>query len=160
MILNWNRDLTIRQIQILINDDDMDPTILFDESHLIGDGSGSDYNFPFSGYYEDERTQILYKAEELMGAGLIQGHINKLGINVSQKYSSAPFNNFTVKLKQVNMCRHSLWQIHWGKASSVMAMHQQENGYRAKSVVLDLLRKHQMMSQDTDIQELIRKMTR
>jgi len=91
------------QIQILINDDDMDPTILFDESHLIGDGSGSDYNFPFSGYYEDERTQILYKAEELMGAGLIQGHINKLGINVSQKYSSAPFNNFTVKLKQVNM---------------------------------------------------------
>jgi uncharacterized lipoprotein YajG len=31
---------------------------------------------------------------------------------------------------------------------------------RAKSVVLDLLRKHQMMSQDTDIQELIRKMTR
>ena len=31
---------------------------------------------------------------------------------------------------------------------------------QAKSGVLDLLRKHQMMSQDTDIQELIRKMTR
>jgi hypothetical protein len=31
---------------------------------------------------------------------------------------------------------------------------------KAKAVVLDLLRRHQMMSQDTDIQELVRKMTR
>ena len=92
------------QVEILISDDDHDPTSASGiNEFLVGNEGGSVYKYPFGGYYEDERTQILYKAEELEAAGISTGNIEKLAFNIVQKVSDGPFNNMTIKLKEVSM---------------------------------------------------------
>lgn len=90
-------------VQIIISDDDHDPLLGGSISAIIGAGGSEEYHFPFSGYYEDERTQILYKAEELLQAGLLAGDIKRLEFYITEKQSDSPFNNFNVRMKLVNM---------------------------------------------------------
>jgi trimeric autotransporter adhesin len=54
---------------------------------------------PFRGQFSDSRTQIVYLASELQAAGFKAGNITSLGFNVVAKNSTAPFENFTIKLK-------------------------------------------------------------
>lgn len=54
---------------------------------------------PFRGQFSDARTQIVYLASELRAAGFRAGNITSLGFNVVAKNSTAPFQNFTIKLK-------------------------------------------------------------
>jgi trimeric autotransporter adhesin len=54
---------------------------------------------PFRGQFSDSRTQIVYLAAELRAAGFRAGNITSLGFNVVAKNSTAPFQNFTIKLK-------------------------------------------------------------
>ncbi|HEY0679270.1 MAG TPA: T9SS type A sorting domain-containing protein [Chitinophagaceae bacterium] len=54
---------------------------------------------PFRGQFSDSRTQIVYLASELRTAGFRAGNITSLGFNVTAKNSTAPFENYTIKLK-------------------------------------------------------------
>jgi len=54
---------------------------------------------PFRGQFSDSRTQIVYPAAELRAAGLRAGNITSLGFNVVLKASTAPYQNFNIKLK-------------------------------------------------------------
>jgi trimeric autotransporter adhesin len=56
-------------------------------------------NIPFRSEFTDARTQILYTAAELTTAGFTAGNIYSMAFNVSSKTSTAPFNNFNIKIK-------------------------------------------------------------
>jgi gliding motility-associated-like protein len=61
---------------------------------LAGGGVGT----PYQGFWHDGRMQILYTAAELTAAGIQPGLILACQFNVSQKNSTAPYKNFTIKL--------------------------------------------------------------
>lgn len=57
---------------------------------------------PFDGGFflplEDQRTQILYKATDLLNAGFTPGTINQIGLNIANKASGFPYQNLTIKM--------------------------------------------------------------
>lgn len=54
--------------------------------------------FPYRGFWEDGRVQMLYRVNELTGLGLTAGKINELAFYVLIKNSTQPFNSFTIKM--------------------------------------------------------------
>lgn len=58
---------------------------------------------PFRGQFSDSRTQIVYLASELTARGFKAGNINSIGFNVTTKASTAPFNGFTIKMKNTTI---------------------------------------------------------
>lgn len=54
---------------------------------------------PFRGQFSDSKTRTVYLASELTGAGFSAGLISSIGLNVTSKASSAPYNNLTIKMK-------------------------------------------------------------
>ena len=98
-------DLTDKDVlTITLNDNDADPMPGSGASFVaIGTGSTTSRDYPFGGYYEDGRTQMLYKASELSMMGLQAGPISALSLNVSSKTSDAPFKGFSVKLMHTNL---------------------------------------------------------
>ena len=68
--------------------------------YAVGDPAavGVAANTPFSGAFSDGRTQLLYKASELLSAGLKSGTISKLAFNVTAKQSTLPYDNLTIKM--------------------------------------------------------------
>lgn len=63
-----------------------------------GTDSLSDANSPFYGGISDQRAQYLYLASELKRAGLKAGMINALQWKVTQKRSTQPYANFSVRV--------------------------------------------------------------
>lgn len=54
---------------------------------------------PFFATYTDGRFQQLYLASELTAAGFSKGTVTEIGLYVVQKNTSAPYNGFTIKMK-------------------------------------------------------------
>jgi hypothetical protein len=75
-----------------------------------------------------------------------------VGLGVSGLSAAGRVGSATVK--------RALEQVVKGGEAFKEAVDRADLDDKAKTVVLDLLRRHQMVSQDTDIQELVRKMTR
>lgn len=92
-----------QSVEVLLFDDDKNPLSGGTLEAVVGEGTGSSYDYPFGGYYEDERTQILYKSEELLESGMTSGKIDKLALFITDKASDLPFDNFNIKLKMVDM---------------------------------------------------------
>jgi gliding motility-associated-like protein len=69
-------------------------------------GASSSSITPFAGGFflalEDQRTQILYRASDLLAAGIPSGTINQLGLNITSKASTFPYQNFSIKLGCTN----------------------------------------------------------
>ncbi len=63
----------------------------------IGSGSVSS-NFPFTTYWEDGRTDLLYLASEITGAGGYPAYINKIAFNVISVGGPA-MNGFNIKMQ-------------------------------------------------------------
>lgn len=59
-----------------------------------GQGAGS----PFPGFFEDARTQVLYRAADLQAAGLEAGLITDLAIMVVTKFSTLPYTDFRIRM--------------------------------------------------------------
>ena len=57
---------------------------------------------PFRSEFSDARTQMIYLATELTLAGFHSGNVNAIAFQVLNKFSSAPYQNFTVKLKNTS----------------------------------------------------------
>ena len=54
---------------------------------------------PFRGQFSDSRTQMVFLASELTAAGFTAGTINSFSLNVTAKNSTAPYNGFTIRMK-------------------------------------------------------------
>jgi hypothetical protein len=92
-----------QSVDVLIFDDDKSPSTGGSQEVQLGGGMSSTYDYPFGGYYEDERTQFLYKSEELLESGMTAGEIQKLALFITDKASDLPFHNFNIRLKMVDM---------------------------------------------------------
>jgi hypothetical protein len=68
---------------------------------IIGNGTIS-CNFPFTTYWMDGRTDILFLASELTAAGCFIGNISKIGFNVITA-DPAPMNGFNVKIQNTTL---------------------------------------------------------
>lgn len=54
--------------------------------------------YPFGGYFEDGRTQMLFLASELSAAGITPGNLNSLSFQVTDNWSYEPYSNFNIRL--------------------------------------------------------------
>jgi len=52
----------------------------------------------YDGFWEDSRVQFLYRAQELLDAGVEPGLLRSIAFEVAQKRSSIPYDNFTIKV--------------------------------------------------------------
>ena len=57
---------------------------------------------PFSTAWDDSRKQYLYRASDLLAAGVVAGNINSIGFYVRNFLSSQTMNGFTVKMKNTS----------------------------------------------------------
>ncbi|MDF2450114.1 MAG: hypothetical protein K0R26_2618 [Bacteroidota bacterium] len=65
-------------------------------------GSTAHYS-PYGGLWESQKNQFLFRASELLAAGISPGKINSLAFNMTNANSnSTSFQNFTIKLKCVS----------------------------------------------------------
>jgi gliding motility-associated-like protein len=65
----------------------------------VGNGTGSTtVTTPYFGFWMDARLQYLYRASELQAAGLSAGSILDISYYVTGKFSTQPYNEFTVKM--------------------------------------------------------------
>lgn len=67
----------------------------------IGDGEFSSIA-PFARYYENARSQLLYRSDMLKGAGLGAGEIDKIAFDVTSTAGQS-FANFTVNIALTNL---------------------------------------------------------
>lgn len=58
---------------------------------------------PFEGAFEDSRMQILFRANELHAAGMKGGIITSISLEIVNKNSSIPFNNFSISMGCTNI---------------------------------------------------------
>jgi hypothetical protein len=80
--------------------------ILYDTLKIIIGGSGTIYLgngtkttiYPYSLYFMDGKTEMLFTAQELDSSGAFKGFITKIGFNVVRT-NYIPLNNFTIKLR-------------------------------------------------------------
>jgi gliding motility-associated-like protein len=65
-------------------------------------GSTNSYS-PYGGLWESQKNQFLFRASELLAAGISPGKINSLALNITNTNGNATvFQNFTIKLKCVS----------------------------------------------------------
>ncbi len=70
-------------------------------NYTVGTGAGSSSATtitPLKGLWTQGRTQVMYTATELAASGLLTGTISSLSLNVTTITSTAPYQNFTVKM--------------------------------------------------------------
>ncbi|GIV34127.1 MAG: hypothetical protein KatS3mg031_1662 [Chitinophagales bacterium] len=74
-------------------------------TYQTGTGSASTgTGTPYEGFWEDGRVQYLYRASELQAAGLTSsGTITAIQYFVTTKGSTAPYDNFTIKMGCTNL---------------------------------------------------------
>lgn len=66
-------------------------------TYTAGAGA-STIDYPFTGVWEDGRTQMLFTASELAAAGIAPGLLTAAAFNVSTKGSFAPYNGMSIKI--------------------------------------------------------------
>ncbi|MBL7712970.1 MAG: hypothetical protein JNL13_10910, partial [Chitinophagaceae bacterium] len=70
-------------------------------SGVVGSGgstSSASGSSPFSQYYESNHSQYLVLAGDLAAAGFGPGNMTALSMNITSKFSSLPFSDYTIKL--------------------------------------------------------------
>lgn len=67
--------------------------------YTVGTGTTtSSTSTPYKGFWEDGRILYLYRASELSALGITGGVIQEIAFYVQTINSSAPYNNFTIKM--------------------------------------------------------------
>jgi gliding motility-associated-like protein len=71
----------------------------------VGTGtlSTNQYPTPFTGFWNNGRMQVLFTAAELNALGFVGGKITSIALDVAQKASTQPYNNFTIKMGCTNL---------------------------------------------------------
>ncbi len=95
---NASMGTTTPALTVTLNDNDMAPVAISSVFYIIGGSTVAVNVAPFNAAVASQRGQYLYKASELIAAGLTAGNINALQLFVNSKLSSGSFNNFTIKM--------------------------------------------------------------
>jgi trimeric autotransporter adhesin len=83
-----------------VADNDVTPVSVASGTRTIGAGDfAGGYFQPLRSNFQKARSQYIYLASELKAAGIIQGNITALGLNVLSKTSTIPYTGLTVSLK-------------------------------------------------------------
>ena len=75
---------------------------------IVGTGTSTS-NYPYTTFWMGGRTQMLYRAADIIAAGGSAGTISKIGFNVSS-YSTQVMNNFAVKMGQTTATTLTTYQ--------------------------------------------------
>ncbi|HEY1040954.1 MAG TPA: PKD domain-containing protein, partial [Bacteroidia bacterium] len=62
----------------------------------------TEYPTPFGNYYKNTKQQYLYKAADLLAAGVTPGVINSIAFNVLQNNGTTVYDGFTIKMMCTN----------------------------------------------------------
>ncbi|MES2565726.1 MAG: PKD domain-containing protein [Bacteroidota bacterium] len=66
------------------------------------EGSSGVYS-PYGGVYDSQKNQYLFRASELLAAGIVGGKLNRLAFKVTNlNFNNTTFENFTIKMKCVS----------------------------------------------------------
>ncbi len=104
IILNLDTDVDFsdKNVEFVIEENDqefgVDGIVL---ETLIGSGNAS-FEAPFTGFYEDARTQFLYRKALLENAGLNEGPIRSISFNVETN-NAAGYSDFTISIAHTNL---------------------------------------------------------
>ncbi len=83
---------------ITINDNDQDPVGQASGTYAVGSLSSYITSSPFDAREQRQRAQMLYRADELIAAGINAGTINSLQLYIHSKLSTRPYSNFSIKM--------------------------------------------------------------
>jgi hypothetical protein len=94
---------TTPTLTLTIADNDSAPVGASTGTVSIGSLSTPLDKAPFNAMLQQQRSQYLYKASELVAAGIAPGNITALQFFVTTKRSTRPFSNFTVRMANTTL---------------------------------------------------------
>lgn len=83
---------------LTIADDDQAPLGTSSGTFPVGTFVSSITGAPFDARQQSQRSQYIYRANELLAAGVAAGNLTAIQLNVNSKLSTRPFTNFTIKM--------------------------------------------------------------
>lgn len=88
---------------ISLGDNDAAPLGASTGTYPVGVAAGTASPAPFDARVQSQRAQFVYRASELLAAGVNAGTITSLQLFIQNKVSTRPFNNLSVKLAHTNL---------------------------------------------------------
>ncbi len=97
------KGVTTPTFTFTISDNDTAPTGSMTGTFNIGTISATATSVPFDARLQSQRSQYVYRATELIAAGMAPGDITSLQLFINTKSSSRPFQNFTIKMANTSI---------------------------------------------------------
>jgi len=92
------------EYKLTILDDEISPVATGSADVQIGNGTDEVWwSTPFRGGFEDQKLQYIYLASELQAAGIVGGNINALSYFISDKRSSIPYENYSIRIGHTSL---------------------------------------------------------
>ncbi len=88
---------------ISLTDNDIAPNGTSSGTYAIGVAGSTVNSTPFDARVTSQRAQYLYKASELIDAGVVPGNLTSLQLFVHSKLSTRPFTNLTIRMAQTDL---------------------------------------------------------
>ncbi len=88
---------------LTLSDNDVAPVGTATGTYSIGAISDVTNEAPFDARLQRQRGQFLYKASELIAAGLSPGNITSLQLFINSKLSTRPYQNFTIRMANTSV---------------------------------------------------------
>ncbi len=77
------------------------------DTTIVGTGNASNtstgYPSPYSNNFESAKHQFLYRASDLLAAGVTPGRLTSLGFNILTRIGSSTYRNFSIKIACTNI---------------------------------------------------------
>jgi Pregnancy-associated plasma protein-A/Secretion system C-terminal sorting domain len=96
------KGVTTPTLTVTVADNDLIPAGSSSGTYSLGTVG---YNYgggPFDARQQSQRSQLLYRANELTAAGGTAGSINSLQLFINTKSSTRPYTNFSIKMGQTS----------------------------------------------------------
>lgn len=104
LTLSGNHVGANKKFTIQVEDDDIDPFENTGNSTVrVGTPNATMDYAPFRGYYEDELSQFIIRADELKSAGVKPGVISGLSLNVFTKRSNGSYDDVSIHLGKTSL---------------------------------------------------------
>lgn len=99
---NATAGTTTPTLTITLGDNDTAPSGSSSGTYNVGSLTFSVPNGPFDARQQSQRSQTIYRANELLVAGVTPGSITALQLYINTKASTRPYTNFSIKMAQTS----------------------------------------------------------
>ncbi len=99
---NATKGTTAPTLTVTLTDNDFSPTGASNNTYSIGTIAYAIDGAPFDATLQSQKGQYLYKATELITAGMKAGSITSFQFFINSKLSIRPFSNFFIKMAQTS----------------------------------------------------------